>query len=58
MNYKTIKSTEGGKAPQMYPGTQPLSKVATVKPYRKASPRTESKKPPQMNMHGKSVCKV
>ena len=57
MKYASIKSTEGGKAPQMYPGTQPLSKVATVGTYLKAPERTSSKKPPQMNKTGVSVCK-
>ena len=46
------------KAPQFYKGTQPLSKVATVKPFLKAAPRVSSKKPPQMNERGVSKCKV
>lgn len=50
MNYKKITSTSGGKAPQMYQGKQPLTEDKGAGSVRKASKRTSSKKPPQMNI--------
>lgn len=56
MDYKKISSNKGGKAPQFYPGEQPLTESRTGTAI--ACPkRVGSKKPPQMNMNGVSVCK-
>jgi hypothetical protein len=57
MNYAKISSTAGGKANQMYKGKQPLTEDKGAGSARKASPRTSSEKPPQMNMNGVSKCK-
>lgn len=56
MDYKRITSSSGGSASQFYKGEQPLteSRKGTAHSCPK---RTSSKKPPQMNMNGVSVCK-
>ena len=55
MKHESITSSPGGKAPQ-FKGEQPLteSRSGTAISCPK---RTGSKKPPQMNMTGVSVCK-
>ena len=57
MDYAKIKSSGPSSAPQFYPGTQPLSKVAQADPHLRAPKRTGSPKPPQMNQTGVSKCK-
>ena len=55
MDYKKISSSAGGTAPQ-FKQDQPLTETRTGTAI--ACPkRTSSKKPPQMNMNGVSVCK-
>ena len=49
MNYASIKSTDGGKAPHnMDAGKQPLCEAKALSAHRKAPARTGSSKPKQM----------
>jgi hypothetical protein len=55
MDYAKIKSEDGGKAPQFYPGEQPLTGKPASRTAEAAAPVREGpgKKPSQMNMNPK-----
>ena len=53
MDYKKISSSTGGKAPQFYPGTQPLTESRKGTAHSCPKRVQGGPKPQQMNMNPK-----